>query len=50
LDEDRDIAAALCGWELTYLGWYAAKQPAEVLRVVKGLIDVRRRTLRDGAP
>lgn len=28
LDEDRDIAAGLCGWELTYLGWYATKRPA----------------------
>ena len=48
LDEERDIAAALCGWELTYLGWYATKRPAEVLGVVKRLIDVRRRNLRAG--
>jgi len=41
LDEDRDIAVALCGWELTYLGWYATKRPAEVLRIVKELIAVR---------
>ena len=41
LDEERDIAAALCGWELTYLGWYATKRPKEVLRIVKQLIAVR---------
>jgi len=49
LDEERDIAAALCGWELTYLGWYATKRPAEVLEVVKRLVDVRRRNLHPGA-
>jgi len=49
LDEDRDIAAALCGWELTYLGWYATKRPADVLRIVKGLVNVRRRSMRHGA-
>jgi hypothetical protein len=49
LDEERDIAAALCGWELTYLGWYATKRPAEVLGVVKRLVDVRRRNLHPGA-
>ena len=27
LDENRDIAASLCGWELTYLGWHATKRP-----------------------
>lgn len=49
LDEDRDIAVALCGWELTYLGWYATKRPAEVVKVVKALVETRRRELRDGA-
>lgn len=48
LDEDRDIAAGLCGWELTYLGWYATKRPAAVLRVVKDLIAVRTRDLHGG--
>ena len=28
LDEDRDIAVTLCGWELMYLGWHATKRPA----------------------
>jgi hypothetical protein len=42
LDEDRDIAAALCGWELTYVGWYATKRPAEVLRIVKELVRARK--------
>jgi hypothetical protein len=46
LDEERDIAAALCGWELTYLGWYATKRPAEVLRMVKDLVRVRKCELR----
>jgi hypothetical protein len=46
LDEDRDIAAALCGWELSYLGWYATKRPAEVLRIVKDLVRVRKCELR----
>jgi hypothetical protein len=49
LDEDRDIAASLCGWELTYLGWYATKRPSAVLRIVKELIAVRSRELRCGA-
>ena len=49
LDDDRDIAAALCGWELTDLGWYATKRPAAVLRIVKELIAVRSRELRGGA-
>jgi hypothetical protein len=46
LDEDRDIAAATCGWELIYLGWYAARRPAEVLRIVKDLVRVRKCELR----
>jgi hypothetical protein len=29
LDEQRDLAVATCGWELQYLGWYAAQRPAE---------------------
>lgn len=49
LDEERDIAAALCRWELTYLGWHATKRPAAVLEIVKFLVDVRRSLLRDGA-
>ena len=42
LDEDRDIAAAACGWELMYLGWYATKRPAEVLRAVKEVVRARK--------
>jgi putative AbiEi antitoxin of type IV toxin-antitoxin system len=41
LDEQRDIAAALCGWELTYLGWHATKRPTAVLAIVKELVRVR---------
>lgn len=48
LDEDRDIAAALCGWELTYLGWYSTHRPVDVLRIVKQLVATRRRALRTG--
>jgi Transcriptional regulator, AbiEi antitoxin len=46
LDEDRDIAAATCGWELIYLGWYATKRPAAVLRVVNDLVRTRKCELR----
>jgi hypothetical protein len=46
LDEDRDIAATMCGWELVYLGWYATRRPSEVLRVVKDLVRARGRELR----
>ncbi len=49
LDEDRDIAAAMCGWELTYLGWHATKRPAAVLRIVKQLVAVRAGEIRAGA-
>jgi hypothetical protein len=42
LDEDRDLAAARCGWELLYLGWYATRRPAEVLANVKAVIEQRR--------
>ncbi|TVR26128.1 MAG: hypothetical protein EA389_06620 [Ilumatobacter sp.] len=41
LDEQRDLAAAACGWELLYLGWYASKRPAEVLTVVKDVVTAR---------
>jgi hypothetical protein len=42
LDEDRDLAAARCGWELLYLGWYATKRPAQVLEIVKDVVTQRR--------
>jgi hypothetical protein len=42
LDEERDLAAATCGWELLYLGWYASRQPADVLRMVKQVVRARR--------
>lgn len=45
LDEDRDIAAASCGWELLYLGWYATKRPSDVLRVVRDVARTRQREL-----
>jgi hypothetical protein len=41
LDEERDIAAAACGWELLYLGWHAAKRPAEVLKVMRAVVAAR---------
>ena len=46
LDEQRDIAVALCGWELTYLGWFATKRPIEVRDIVRALVETRRRELR----
>lgn len=45
LDEQRDMAAAACGWELLYLGWYATKRPAEVLAIVKQVVARRQRDL-----
>jgi hypothetical protein len=45
LDEQRDMAAAACGWDLQYLGWYAARRPAEVVAVVKQIVAARRREL-----
>jgi hypothetical protein len=41
LDEQRDLAAATCGWELLYLGWYASRRPAEVLAVITKVVDRR---------
>jgi hypothetical protein len=43
LDEQRDMRAAACGWELLYLGWYATFAPAEVLEIVKEVVRARRR-------
>lgn len=43
LDEQRDLAAAACGWELLYMGWYATKRPADVLSIVKQVVAGRRR-------
>ena len=42
LDEQRDLAAAACGWDLQYLGWYATKRPAEVVAIVKQIVAARR--------
>ena len=46
LDEDRDLSAAACGWELIYLGWYATKRPADVLRRVEEVVRARKCELR----
>jgi hypothetical protein len=45
LDEERDLAAACCGWELLYLGWYAAKRPAEVLAMLRRVVRTRQTAL-----
>ena len=45
LDEQRDLRAAACGWELLYLGWYATRRPAEVLAMVKDVVAARRRVI-----
>ena len=45
LDEERDLAVAACGWELLYLGWHAARRPAEVLAVVRSVVAARSREL-----
>jgi hypothetical protein len=47
LDEDRDIATTRCGWELMYLGWYATRKPAAVLAIVRDVVRVRARELRE---
>jgi hypothetical protein len=41
LDEQRDLRAAACGWELLYLGWYATFRPSEVLMMVKEVVAAR---------
>jgi predicted transcriptional regulator of viral defense system len=46
LDEQRDLRSAAAGWELLYLGWYAAKRPAEVVESVVEVVETRRRNLR----
>lgn len=46
LDEQRDLRVAACGWELLYLGWHAAHRPADVARLLRSVVDARRRALR----
>jgi hypothetical protein len=46
LDEQRDLRSAAAGWELLYLGSYAAKRPAEVVESVVEVVETRRRNLR----
>lgn len=43
LDEQRDLAATACGWQLAYLGWYATKRPAEVVSVIRRIVAARRK-------
>ena len=43
LDEQRDLAAAACGWELAYLGWYASKRPKEVVAIIRLVVAARQR-------
>lgn len=43
LDEQRDLRVAACGWELLYLGWYAAHRPEQVARRVRDVVRARRR-------
>lgn len=45
LDEQRDLRAASCGWELLYLGWYSAKRPSEVVGAVAAVVAARSRDL-----
>jgi hypothetical protein len=45
LDEQRDLAAGACGWQLHYLGWFATRRTREVLAIVKQIIAARRREL-----
>ena len=43
-DEDRDLRAAACGWELIYLGWYSQRRPAEVVQTIAHVCRVRLQT------
>ena len=45
-DEDRDLSAAACGWELLYLGWYATQRPAQVVQRIAEVVAARRAVLR----
>ena len=40
-DEDRDLRASACGWELIYLGWYAQRSPAAVVQIVAKICRAR---------
>jgi hypothetical protein len=42
-DEDRDLALQAAGFEVVYLGWYAAQSPANVMENLRPVIDERRR-------
>ena len=42
IDEDRDLRATACDWELVYLGWYAQRQPAEVVKLIAETCRERR--------
>jgi hypothetical protein len=41
-DEDRDLRAAACGWELIYLGWYAQRRPEDVVQLIAQVCRTRR--------
>jgi hypothetical protein len=41
LDEDRDLRAARCGWEIVYLGWHATRRPDEVVQVLLDIVKHR---------
>ena len=40
-DEDRDLRAAACGWEILYLGWYAQRAPAAVAALIAEVCRAR---------
>ena len=44
LDQHRDNRFSASGWELTYVGWYAAEEPAAVAAMI-GSIAVRRASM-----
>lgn len=49
-DEDRDMRAAACGWELLYLGWHAAQRPEQVARRVHEVVRARQSALGQARP
>lgn len=45
LDEDRDLRAARCGWEILYLGAHATRRPREVVDLLVDVVEQRRRAV-----
>ena len=42
LDEDRDLRAARCGWDIVYLSSHATRRPREVVDLLLDIVEHRR--------